>query len=74
MEIENEETNEIQNDVDIDIENVPVQYKEKKWGKYEDGLYVIDGYTFRGKQSFLKVIEGFKQLMKKGKENSLDEI
>ena len=55
-------------------DDVPTQYKEKKWGKSEDGEYIIDGYTFRGKKSFLKVVEGFKKLMKKGIENEFNDI
>ena len=41
-------------------------FKEKKWGKEEDGEHVTDGYSFRGKTIFQKALEGFKSMMKKG--------
>ena len=41
-------------------------YKLKKWGKDVDGVYTIDGYTYKGKRAFLKALEGLKKLMKKG--------
>ena len=41
-------------------------FKEKKWGKDEDGEHVTDGYSFRGKTIFQKALEGFKSMMKKG--------
>jgi hypothetical protein len=44
----------------------PSEYKEKIWGKDVDGEYVIDGFTFRGKHRFSKVVEELKGMMKKG--------
>ena len=41
-------------------------FKEKKWGKEEEGEYVTDGYSFRGKTVFQKALEGFKNMMQKG--------
>ena len=41
-------------------------FKEKKWGKEEDGEYITDGYSFRGKNVFQKALEGFRNMMKKG--------
>ena len=57
-----------------DRNEAPSQYKEKKWGKTQDGEYVIDGYAFRGRQSFHKVVEGMKKFFKKGIEHDMDEI
>ena len=55
-----------------DSENL--EYNEKIWGKTVDGEYVIDGYAFRGRQSFHKVVEGMKKFFKKGIEHDMDEI
>jgi hypothetical protein len=55
-------------------DEAPSQYNEKKWGKTEDGQYIIDGYAFRGKQSFNKVVEGMKKFFKKGIEHVMDGI
>ena len=63
---------EIKNDIIDDEFDVTSQFKEKNWGKNENGQKVVDGYSFRGKQTFLKVVEGFKNIMKKGIENELD--
>ena len=41
-------------------------FKVKKWGKEEEGEYITDGYSFRGKTVFQKALEGFKNMMKKG--------
>ena len=38
----------------------------------ENGKKVVDGYSFRGKQSFLKVVEGFKTILKRGIENDFN--
>ena len=54
-------------------DDVPSQYKEKKWGKTEDGEYIIDGFTFRGKKPFAKVVVGLRELFKKGIEREIDE-
>ena len=34
--------------------DTPNEYKEKKWGKEEDGEYTTEGFSFRGKQAFHK--------------------
>ena len=52
-------------------DEVPSQYKEKKWGKTEDGEYIVDGFTFRGKRSFAKVVEGLNKFFKKGIEHDI---
>ena len=41
-------------------------YKLKKWGKDVDGVYIIDGYSYKGKKVFLNALEGFKDMFKKG--------
>ena len=46
--------------------DVMAAFKEKKWGKEEEGEYFTDGYSFRGKTVFQKALEGFKNMKKKG--------
>ena len=41
-------------------------YKIKIWGKQIDGEFVVDGYSYKGRRSFLKALEGFKAMMVKG--------
>ena len=41
-------------------------YTEETWGKQEEGAFVIDGYSFKGKKAFSKALEGLKHMMKKG--------
>ena len=41
-------------------------YKLKKWGKDVDGVYIIDGYSYKGKKVFLKALKGFKDMFNKG--------
>ena len=55
-------------------EEVPVEYKEKKWGREEGSGYITDGYTFRGKGLFSKAWEGLKVMMKKGVQNEIGTI
>ena len=45
------------------------QFEEKNWGKDKNGLKVVDVYSFHGKQTFFKVVEGVKNTIKKGIEN-----
>ena len=33
-------------------EESPSEYKEETWGKTVDGKFIIDGFKFKGKQSF----------------------
>ena len=47
-------------------EVIPSEYKQKKWGKTMEGEYIIDGYNFKGKQSFKKAKVGLYDLMKRG--------
>ena len=34
----------------------PTEYDESTWGKNVDGEYIIDGFKFKGKQSFRKAL------------------
>ena len=54
---------------DISPDEIPIGYKEKKWGKDEDGEFITAGYAFRGKRTFKKALNGVKDLMKKDVEN-----
>ena len=49
-------------------------YKEKIWGKDENGEHIIDGYVFRGKRTFKKVREDLEKLMQKGYKGEKDDI
>ena len=53
-------------------DEIPSQYKQKIWGKTEEGEYVIDGFTFRGKKPFAKVVIGLRKFFKKGIEHDID--
>ena len=55
-------------------DEVPTEYKEKKWGKEEGGEYIIEGFSFRGKHAFGKAVEGLKKDMKKGAQNQIDGV
>ena len=70
---DNLDSTEIHNEVNDDSFDVTTLYTEKNWGKEENGQQVVDGYSFRGKQSFLKVVEGFKTFLRKGVENEFNE-
>ena len=41
-------------------------YKEKVWGKAENGENITDGFVFRGKRTFRRAREGLGEKMKKG--------
>ena len=53
---------------------VSPEYTEKVWGKDVGGEYITDGYAFRGKRSFGKVVIGLKEHMKKGVENETGNV
>ena len=55
------------------MDEIRPEYKEKKWGKTEDGQYIIDGFSFRGKRVFAKVVQGLRDFYKKGVEHDTDE-
>lgn len=42
------------------------EFEENKWGKEDGGTFIIDGYTFKGKQAFKKAKEGLAKFLKKG--------
>ena len=46
-------------------------YSEKLWTR-DDGQ--IDGYTFRGKRSFGKALEGLKSIMVKGEQKQMENV
>ena len=48
------------------IEDINNEYKEETWGKKVDGEDIIDGYKFRGRQSFKKARESLVKLMVRG--------
>ena len=50
------------------------EYTEKVWGKDDHGEFVTDGYTFKGKRSFNKVIVGLNAVLKKGNEQENGKI
>ena len=41
-------------------------FTEKNGGKDEEGVYITDGYSFRGKRAFGEAMLGLKEMMKKG--------
>ena len=57
-----------------DVETPPPVYEEKTWGKEEDGESITDGYSFRGKQSFHKIVQELKVAMKKGIQREIEGI
>ena len=57
-------------EVNVD-DDIIDQYKETKWGKSEEGEYIVDGYTFKGKRSLNGVLKGLKKILKKGVENEI---
>ena len=58
--------------IDSDIDDVLSRYKQKIWGKDEDGQY--NGFSMRGKQGFKKVIEYMLENLKKGVSKEFNEI
>ena len=48
------------------IKDIGNECKEETWGKKVDGEDIIDGYKFRGRQSFKKARENLEKLMVKG--------
>ena len=59
----------MENDKDISS-----AFKEETWGKTDEGEYIIDGYSFKGRRMFRKAIEGIKDMMKKGAVGELNGI
>ena len=46
----------------------------KKWKKDLSGVYIIDGFVYRGSRAFGKVVVGLKELMKKGYQSDINGI
>ena len=59
---------------DLDENESPVKYKEKKWGKEEGGEFITDGFVFRGGQAFKTVLDELKGTLKKGLQQEIGEI
>ena len=59
---------------DLDENESPVKYKEKKWGKEEGGEFITDGFVFRGGQAFKTVLDELKGTLKKGLQQDIGEI
>ena len=51
------------------LSETPTEYTEKKWGKTDNGEFIVDGYTFKGKRPFKQTFLEVKDIMKKGVEN-----
>ena len=49
-------------------------YKEKQWGKDDEGEFIIDGYSYKGKRAFGKTLEGLKTTMKKAVTSEINKI
>ena len=48
-------------------------FKEKIWENgQEDGENIVDGYVFRGKRTFEKVVEGLKETLIKNYKNHIN--
>ena len=50
----------------------PTEYDESTWGKNIDGVYVIDGFKFKGKQSFRKAKEDLEKQLVKGAKGEIN--
>ena len=55
-------------DEELDKNDKPLadEYKVSTWGKKVDGISIIDGYKFRGRQQFRRAREGLEKLLVKG--------
>ena len=56
------------------VENVENAFKEKTWGKDDGDLHIIDGFSFRGKQRFLKALVCFKEMLKRGVKQTINDV
>ena len=56
----------LSNVTEEEIDESPTEYDESTWGKKVEGQFVIDGFKFKGKQSFRKTKEDLEKLMKRG--------
>ena len=55
-------------------ESIRSEYKESNWGKQVDGQFVVDGYKYKGRQSFGIAKEGLKDFLLKGSKHEIDGI
>ena len=62
----NNDNEELIDDIMEIEDDSPIEYKEETWGKTIDGKFVIDGYKFKGKQSFKNAKEELEKLMIRG--------
>ena len=64
------------NDIDalVEYNERPMEFKEKTWGKEEEGEFILDGVVFRGKQAFSKALEGLKTVFRKGSQKEIKGI
>ena len=58
----------------VSSKEIHSSFKEKIWTKDDDGELITDGYSFRGKRSFGKAVEGFREMMKKGAVGEINEV
>ena len=61
-------------DEELDKNDKPLadEYKVSTWGKKVDGISIIDGYKFRGRQQFRRAREGLEKLLVKGYKGEVD--
>ena len=52
----------------------PTEYKQRTWGKTENGEEIIDGYSFKGKQPFRRAKEGLEELFIKGAKSVIEKV
>ena len=61
-------SDDIQNDIKDDIDD---EFKISTWGKKVDGVFIIDGYKFRGREPFKRAKEGLQNLMVRGSQGEV---
>ena len=52
-------------------ESIRSEYKESNWGKQVDGQFVVDGYKYKGRQSFGIAKEGLKDFLLRGSKHEI---
>ena len=62
----------IKDGISTEIDDINDEFEEKKWGKEDGGKFIIDGYTFKGKQAFKKAKEGLADFLKKGLQSEVE--
>ena len=61
-------SDDIQNDKKDDIDD---EFKISTWGKKVDGVFIIDGYKFRGREPFKRAKEGLQNMMIRGSQGEV---